>query len=492
MPNSVLIAVLATFKKLPKHNIKTLTDGLRHAILTEALQADDCLPSSRQLANALGLARSTIVTVYEQLIAEGYLQARAGSATRVAPNLTLPVQWQTPPPTHALAAAVSHTANNLHLQHLAQQELTPLPHQPFSVAVPQDQVQLDAHWHRISKRIVQSPLYAPTGYGPAQGDLSLREQLVEYLRQARNVHCHAEQIIITDGAQQALYLASKVLLQAKDTAIIENPVYPGLHAVLQDRQVNIRAIKLDEQGMQVPTLLADNISARAVFVTPSHQYPMGMPLSMARRMALLQWAKQQHAWIVEDDYDSELRYQGLPFPAMQGLSPQQVIYIGTFSKVLAPSLRLGYVVVPPVLIDAFRGAKSIISRSSANLTQHTIAAYMQAGYFNNHIRRIRMVYAERKAYLSTLLSQAIPQLSLLPSDQGMHVVAMLPPCTDDVAIAATARAHGIALRAISPMCVGQAHLSGLMFGFGGFNHAQLQTAVSRLQPIIVAALQHSA
>ena len=478
MPNSVLISVLATFKKLPKNNIKTLTDALRHAILTEELQANDCLPSSRQLANALGLARSTIVTVYEQLIAEGYLQARAGSATRVAPNLVLPMQWQSPLQTHTAASSGQPTTNNLHLQRLAQQELTPLPHQPFSVAVPQDQVQLDTHWHRISKRIVQSPLYAPTGYGLAQGDLALREQLVKYLRQARNVHCHVEQIIITDGAQQALYLASKVLLQAQDTAIIENPVYPGLHAILQDRQVNIRAIKLDEQGIQVSTLLADNISARAVFVTPSHQYPMGMPMSMARRMALLQWAKQQQAWIVEDDYDSELRYQGLPFPAMQGLSPQQVVYIGTFSKVLAPSLRLGYMVVPPVLIDAFRGAKSIISRSSTDLTQHTIAAYMQAGYF-------------RADYLSTLLSQVIPQLHLLPSDQGMHVVAMLPPNTDDVAITATALAHGIALRAISPMCVGQPHISGLMFGFGGFNHTQLQSAVSRLQPIIDAALQQA-
>ena len=145
MPNSVLIAVLATFKKQPKHNIKSLAVGLRHAIHTEALQANDCLPSSRQLAAALGLARSTIVTVYEQLIAEGYLQARAGSATCVAPKLTLPMQWQAPPQTHAPAPTHNHTANNLHLQRLAQQELTPLPHQPFSVAVPQDQVQLDAH-----------------------------------------------------------------------------------------------------------------------------------------------------------------------------------------------------------------------------------------------------------------------------------------------------------------------------------------------------------
>ena len=481
MSKTTLIPALASFKKQPKNNVQALSDCLRRAITSGQLQANDALPSSRHLASTLNLARSTIITVYEQLIAEGYVHAQAGSATRVCAELPLHGVLSMPTPTKQLA----HTnAVPAHAQVLAQQHITALPHQPFAIAVPQDQLRLDAHWQRLSKRIAVSPLYAATGYESSQGHLRLREQLVQYLRQARGVVCDAEQIIITEGAQQALYLTSKVLLQAHDTAVIENPVYPGLLAVLQDRQAHIHAVDVDEQGLLVPQLSAAGIQARAVFVTPSHQYPLGMPLSMSRRWALLEWARQQQAWIIEDDYDSELRYHGLPFPALQGLNPQQVIYIGTFSKVLAPSLRLGYVVVPHDLIAAFRGAKSLISRSTADFYQHVLAEYMRHSHFDNHIRRIRKICAQRQAHLRKALHTQIPALQILPSDQGMHMVALLPPSMNDVSLVEQALPLGLALRALSPTYVGAAKQAGLLLGFGGYSAAQLDSAVATLKQLL--------
>jgi GntR family transcriptional regulator/MocR family aminotransferase len=362
--------------------------------------------------------------------------------------------------------------------------LSPLPSVPFSIAVPEGDVAMDDHWRRLSNRVRASQSAAPSGYGDPRGLLSLRKAISDYLRKARAVSCGPENILITEGTQQGLYLAAKVLLTAGDVAWAEDPAYPGLTAVLDECGILTQRIPVDTQGFDVVRALETSPNARVAFVTPSHQYPMGMPLSMARRLALVEWARRSSAWIVEDDYDSELRYAGQPFPAMQGLDRQRVIYLGTFSKVLAPSLRLGYLVAPECLIEAFIGARALLGRGSPLTEQHVVAAYMKEGYFEAHIRRIRGVYAERRAALIDALHQELPWLRIQPSDQGMHLVVLLPEAMDDVKIATAANMAGVALRALSPMCSDRLRLSGLMLGFGGFSNEQLKTAVHKLRRVV--------
>lgn len=469
---------------------RQLAEALRNAISRGELTAGERLPSTRALAESLGVSRGTVTEAYEQLMAEGCLDAQPGSSTRVAATLHEPSVSRhlrlgsdvdcipSPPLSAARYTAVS-------------ERLAPLPSVPFSVAVPEGAVAMDDHWRRLSNRVRVSQVAAPSGYSDPRGLLTLREAIADYLRKARAVRCGPENIIITEGTQQGLYLAARVLLSPGDAAWAEDPAYPGLTSVLEERGVDVQRIAVDSQGFNVASALETCPVSEAAFVTPSHQYPMGMPMSMPRRLALVEWARKSGGWIVEDDYDSELRYAGQPFPAMQGLDSSRVIYLGTFSKVLAPSLRLGYVVAPDCLVKAFVGARALMGRGSPLTEQHVIAAYMKEGYFETHIRRIRGIYAERRKALIDALQLELPALRIQPTDQGMHIVVWLPDGLDDVAVATAANKMGIALRALSPMCSGNLKLSGLMLGFGGFKGEQLSGAVRRLRRVLEEVGHHS-
>lgn len=462
---------------------RQLAEALRNAISRGELAAGERLPSTRALAESLGVSRGTVTEAYEQLMAEGCLDAQPGSSTRVAatlhePNVSVQLRprnasdcMPSPPQSAAPYAAIA-------------ERLAPLPSIPFSVAVPEGAVAMDDHWRRLSNRVRASQVSAPSGYSDPRGLLTLREAIADYLRKARAVRCGPENIIITEGTQQGLFLAARVLLSPSDAAWAEDPAYPGLTSVLEERGIQVQRITVDSQGFDVTRALAVCPAPRAAFVTPSHQYPMGMPLSMPRRLALIEWARKSGGWIVEDDYDSELRYAGQPFPAMQGLDSSRVIYLGTFSKVLAPSLRLGYIVAPDSLVKAFAGVRALVGRGSPLTEQHVIAAYMRGGYFETHIRRIRSVYAERRQVLIDALKLELPELRIQPADQGMHIVVWLPDGLDDVAVAMAANKAGIALRALSPMCSSNLQLSGLMLGFGGFTGEQLSDAVCRLRQVL--------
>lgn len=462
---------------------RQLADELRKAIASGAMVPGERLPSSRVLATSLGLSRGTVTEAYEQLTAEGCLEAQAGSSTRVASSLS--GLLLAPQSLHSKDAGRTSLppASASRYPAMADQ-LAPLPSVPFSVAVPEGDVALDDHWRRLSNRIRASRAAGPSGYKDPMGLPSLREAIADYLRKARAVRCGPENIIVTEGTQQGLYLAAKVLLAPGDAAWAEDPAYPGLTSVLEDRGVRVHRIAVDAQGFDVTCALEASPAAKAVFVTPSHQYPLEMPLSMPRRLALIEWARRQGAWIVEDDYDSELRYAGQPFPAMQGLDRDRVVYLGTFSKVLAPSLRLGYMVVPECLVKAFIGARALMGRGSPSTEQHVIAAYMKEGYFETHIRRIRGVYGERRQVLIDALQSELPEFRVQPADQGMHLVVWLPKGLDDVELAAAARKEGIALRPLTPMCATHQKLSGLMLGFGGFTAEQLRDAVRRLRRVL--------
>ncbi|WP_186022869.1 PLP-dependent aminotransferase family protein [Burkholderia gladioli] len=519
---------------------RQLAQALRDAIRRGGLLPGEPLPATRQLAAALGLARGTVIEAFEQLVAEGFLVSRGRTGTWVAPALNLPVAAMGLRPGQARpgrdaepasragwagtvggvggAAGTAEAAEAAEAgdsrRHTASvtgenpagpsrlpgpaamyaaiaADFEPLPPIPFAVSVPGGATLPDAAWRRLGNRLRARGPAAPSGYGDTRGVDALREAIAAYVRRARSVRCEAAQVIVTSGTQQGLYLATQVLLGEGERAWVENPAYRGITAILESigRREAIVRVPVDAEGLDVDAGLRLAPEARAAFVTPSHQYPLGMPLSVARRDALLDWARARDAWIVEDDYDSELRYAGHPFPALQGLDPRRVVYLGTFSKILFPSLRLGYAIVPPELVAAFRGARVLMDRHPPEADQHVLAAFIGEGHLDRHIRRVRGVYAASRARLIATLDAALPsELAWRePSDQGMHLVLWLAPGLDDRRVAAAALEAGVAVRPVSPMYAPGTARAGLVLGFGGYDEAVMEAAARRLAAVIVAA-----
>ncbi|MCC3748881.1 PLP-dependent aminotransferase family protein [Rouxiella badensis] len=463
-----------------------LARALKKAIQRGELKAGDPLPSTRTLASSLRLARGTVIEAFEQLIAEGFFEAVRGSGTRVANELSELSSPVTPrgkdleqPP--ALSAQAERYA-------LAGGKIKLLEPVPFAVSVPAGSTLPDDIWRRLGNRIRAKGPGAPSGYASPAGALPLREAIAEYVRKSRSVHCTPEQVIIAAGTQQGLYLSSQVLLDAGEKVWVEDPAYHGITSIFETtgRQAQMIRVPLDVEGLNVTRGIELCADAKAAFVTPSHQYPVGMPMSMARRLALIDWAKANRSWIVEDDYDTELRYAGHPFPSLQGLSPERVIYLGTFSKILFPSLRLGYVVVPEPLVDAYLGARMLIDRHPPSADQYVLASFMAEGHLDRHIRRMRGVYAEkREVLINAVIRHIAPELAVLqPGDQGMHMVLWLHKGIRDVEVVQYAIAAGVSVRAVSPMYSAGNERSGLILGLGGFTDEAIIGAVKKLAAII--------
>lgn len=431
---------------------RQLSQALRAAVRQGKLQAGDALPSTRVLATALRLSRGTVSVAYDQLIAEGVLTAQPGSGTRVAA-----IAAGTPPSPPSSGGPHGEPTLSERAQAFARFAggLKPLLPAPFTVSLPVGDTAPGDIWRRLGNRVRARGPGAPDGYGDPQGALPLRRAICEYVRQSRSVICTPEQIVVTCGTQQGLYLAAQILLDAGDRAWVEDPAYPGVTA----------------------------------FVTPSHQYPLGMPMSMAQRTALLGWAQANNAWIVEDDYDSEMRYDGHPFPALQGQDPARVIYLGTFSKVLFPSLRLGYAIVPPALVGAFCGARILMDRHPPNADQYVLAQFMAEGHLARHLRRMRSLYAEKRRVVIDAVSRHIAAglAELQPCDQGMHMVLWLRRGLDDRHIERLAQEAGVSVRALSPMYAAGHGRSGLILGLGGYGDRQVEQAVITLNQLLQTA-----
>lgn len=462
---------------------RQLVQALRDAVAHGELKPGESLPSSRALAEALRVSRRTVVEAFEQLVAEGVFTAQHGAGTRVAPLAPAPRTRRRTrdgivlPPAAQKFAAIAR-------------EFTALPQVPFAVSVPAGAAAPNEDWRRLGNRLRAGGTAAPAGYGEPQGALPLREAIADYLRRSRSVHCEASQVVITTGTQQGLFLSCQVLLDPADTVWVENPAYRGITAILESIGPRERIVRVpvDAEGIEVEAGIAMAPQARAAFVTPSHQYPLGMPLGMARRKALLAWADRQQAWVVEDDYDSELRYAGHPFPSLQGLAPERVVYLGTFSKILYPSLRLGYAVVPEPLVDAYIGARVLMDRHPPTADQHVLAAFIAEGHLDRHIRRVRGVHAERRTFVIRTVEREIPAdlAWLQPSDQGMHLVLWLAPGIDDREVVRRAAEAGVAVRAVSPTYAGANPPAGLILGFGGFGDREIEEAARRLAGAIAA------
>ncbi|MEN3335584.1 MAG: GntR family transcriptional regulator / MocR family aminotransferase [Blastocatellia bacterium] len=465
---------------------RQLYEALRGAILAGQLKPGTRLQSTRELATELGVSRNTVMNAFEQLLAEGYLEGQVGSGTYVSRALpdemlfigaALPRAAQVSRKGRALSergAALAHTLLT------ASRNVSPV--RPFRPGTPA----LDAFpadlWSKLLARRWRNPPRELLGYGDAAGYRPLREAIAAYLGAARAVRCDAEQVIIVAGAQQALDLTARLLLNAGDAAWIEDPGYLGTRAAFLAAGARVVPVPIDDEGLDVQAGARSAPDARLVYVSPSHQYPLGVTMSLARRLALLEWARAAGAWIIEDDYDSEYRYARRPLAAMQGLDQDgRVIYLGTFSKVLFPSLRIGYVVAPADLVDAFVAARGVLSRFTPSIDQAVLADFIDEGHFTRHIRRMRTLYAERQNMLVEAARRELGGLlDLEPHDAGIHLVGWLRDGIDDRRAQEEAARQNVEAQALSAFSIKYHHRAGLMLGYAGYNEREIRVGVRRL------------
>jgi GntR family transcriptional regulator/MocR family aminotransferase len=455
---------------------------VRSAVLSGALRPGTRMPSSRSMASKLGVARASVVLAYEHLLAEGYVESRHGSGTFIAGDLTGLASRRRAVPRATKRAAPTSARSFSNFERSAMQSDT----RPFNTGRTLIDARTDETWRNLTRRAVRRLGANDLGYSDPAGLAELRENICDYLRAARAVRCDPGQIVITAGTQQAIDIAIRVLLAPGDEVWVEDPGYPLTHAQLLLAKARLHPVPVDAQGLVVGAGRRMAPRARVAFVTPSHQFPTGVALSMARRLELLAWARQSGALIVEDDYTSEFRYSGPPLASLQGLdTTEQVIYVGTLNKALFPGLRLGYAVVPRALLGAFTGARYLIDRQPATLQQAVVSEFMQQGHFAAHIRRMRQQYRDqRDALAETLMRRAADRLDVAVPDQGMHLVAYLRDGSSDIAVEAGAQRAGIVVRAISRFYRSAPPRAGLMLGFSGFPRQSIVPAAARLAALV--------
>lgn len=470
---------------------RQLYDGLRQSILDGRLRAGQRLPATRVLAAELGLSRNTVLLAFELLVSEGYLESRVGAGTFVRDDL--PDRSPQVPDGVAAGAAGGEAGHALLSERgraIAGVRISSRGrrsgNRPFQPGAPDLAAFPFDVWSRLAARCLRLLPRAAFGYGDPAGFGPLREAIAAYLRTARAVRCEAEQVIVVGGAQQGLDLAARVLLDEGAPAWVEDPGYQGTRAAFVSAGVRPVPVPVDAEGLQVDVGAARAPDARLAYVTPSYQFPLGVTMSLPRRFQLLDWAERAGAWILEDDYDSEYRYAGPPLASLQGLDAAgRVIYLGTFSKVLFPALRIGYLVVPPALVDAFVAAKGAADRQGSVLEQAVLADFIAEGHFSRHVRRMRVCYQARQERLVEALRRKLDGVvTVRPADAGMHLVGWLPEGLDDAAVAAEAGAYGLTVPPLSFYASERRCPPGLVLGYPAFDDAAIDAGVTRLARLL--------
>lgn len=456
---------------------------LRSAILEGRLAAGERLPSTRDLALQIGVSRKTTLDVFERLIAEGYLHARAGSGTFVA-EATEGLRGRTPKMSPAEQLASPAPAPRTFA--------TPWNDAPDVLPKPRTKIAYDFvggvtekrlfpfdTWRRCIAHALRQQARGRGAYHDPAGDQSLRLAISRYLAFSRAVVCGWGDIVVTQGAQQAIDLLARVLVRPGDTVAVEDPGYPPVRIALQALGANVVPVPVDAEGLVVDALPAH---ARLVYVTPSHQFPLGMPMSLARRAQLLDWAQRHEALVVEDDYDSEFRFDGRPMESLKSLDATGcVAYVGTFSKTIFPELRIGYAVPPASLLVPLRRAKQVADWHSESLMQAALAKFMLDGDFGKYLRRMHKEYAARRnALLQHLRGPLAPWMTPLPSAAGIHMAAQLHAPLSEPAVMAVAEQVGVGLYGTARMYVGQPPQPGLLIGYGHVNVAEIDMGLAKL------------
>lgn len=474
---------------------------LREAILSGALRPGQRLSSSRSLAAQEGMARNTVLSAYARLEAEGYVKARRGSGHYVSPLLPAEAAGGRAAPMRARApsskGAVSDVAR-ISPEPRHRFEFVPgslrqaIPAVPFRVNFPAlDLFPLD-HWLRLQTRLVKEArargdAACLLGETEPQGEPSLRQAIAEHVSVSRGVQCQADDVVITAGAQHAVDLLLRVLTVSGDTIGLEDPCYPGALSAARAASLQISALMVDGEGASLPVARSGLSMPRVLLVCPSRQFPLGVTMSLPRRLALIEWARRQSAWVIEDDYDSEYRFEGRPIPSLQGLDGgQHVIYVGTFSKVLFPSLRIGFIVAPRPLLAPLVAARAVSGRHGSALEQRVLARFIADGHLARHVRRMRAVYEERQEALLAACRLRLGQaLTVQAADSGLQTLAWLDGSLDDQAIATHARALNMELAPLSRFRLHAQHPPALVLGFGGFSPEVIRSGVETLARLLV-------
>lgn len=456
---------------------------LQQAILSRELPAGTKVPSSRLLAAELGVGRNTVTQVYEQLALEGYVSSATGRGTFVADSAPDEIVFDDIPSRVEAAPAVLSTRG---ARLIAGAGVSKRQGGAFMPGVP-DVSRFPARvWSRLHAKYWRRLRPDLLTYAPGGGLASLRHALADYLRTSRSVHCSPEQIVVTTGIHQSIDLAVRLLSDAGDTIWTEDPCYWGVRSVLQVSGLDLKAIAVDEEGI-APTAVDLADPPKLILVTPSHQYPLGMVMSLARRRMLLEYARQNRCWIIEDDYDSEFRYGSRPLASLQGLDTAgQVIYVGSFGKTLFPGLRIGYIVVPEALAASFATASAELYREGQLLQQAVLAEFIAEGHFTSHIRRMRTLYGQRRELmLATIAKRYGDALEIVGGDAGLHLVLRLPDGVDDRAVAAEALAENIVVRPLSGYYARRDDAgSGLLIGYACVPDEEIEPAFETLAGVI--------
>ena len=468
-----------------------LYEQVRRAVLSGRLGPGARLPSSRTLAGELGLSRATVIQAYDRLWSEGYLEAKVGSGTRV--TATLPEERLAAPasarraPEHRAAVRLSRRAEAL-VPTLAGAGQLDVP-RPFLPGYPAIDLFPIAIWRRLAWRRLRSRNQVDLLRPPEPaGHPGLRSAIAEHLRLTRGVRCTAEQVVITTGTQQALARLSALLLDPGDAAWIEDPGYLGARRALGAAGARLVPVPVDGAGIDVDAGIAREPRARLAYVSPSHQFPTGATMSLERRLRLLQWSRDQDAWILEDDYDGEYRYEERPLQALQGMDGSgRVIYMGTFGKILFPSLRLGYAVLPASLVSAFVAARAADDGSPPLLEQLVLTDFLRGEHLARHLRRMRLVYRDRRdALLEALAQRCGSSLTPGPAGAGIHLAATLHR-GDDRVIAKLAAGRGLTAFALSEFALEPRAPGGLVLGFAGWSPVRLRNAVDLLAAVLAGS-----
>lgn len=478
---------------------RQLYDAVRTAILDGRLAAEARIPSSRDLMKQLGVSRTTVVTAIDLLIAEGYLQTIVGSGTFVSKEIpndrpfvnTRPIS---PEETTSRTRAPLSSYLSEHGLQLSKNATRPAGHFgnlcAFRPGIPAlDEFPVEV-WSQLVRRTWRELSPSQLTYGDPSGLRSLRESVAEYLRAHRGVRCNTDQVFIVNGTQQAIDVTARLTLGQGDQVLFENPGYPNARDAFNSLGAETIPVPVDQNGADFEAAVSRYPNARLAYVTPSHQYPMGVTLSIDRRMELIRWAGENNGLILEDDYDSEYRYGQKPIPAMQGLDSQQrTVYVGSFSKVIFPALSLGYVIVPAQMIRAFEYAMSLVSRPSSLVDQYVLTDFIREGHFGRHLRRMRKTYsARRDVFVEEIHKQLPGKLEVIGGEAGLHCAVRYQGNLRDRTAALQLEAAGVITRPLSeyyaPGTALGKQINGLVIGFACANFDQIREAVRTMAAIL--------
>ncbi|MEN6328184.1 MAG: PLP-dependent aminotransferase family protein [Syntrophomonas sp.] len=451
--------------------IRQIYEQIRLRILHGELCQGERLPSTRDLAESLSVSRNVVLEAYDQLIAEGYMTSRQGSGTYVAEG----AYWHT-----------SYLDQSLDLN---RNQATEMKYDKslidFRFGVPALDLFPKKKWSQMYQNVCADSPSSAFGYGAPEGCLELRQVLSHYLVKTRGVYCEPEQVIITTGAIQAIYLVANQMLSARDKLVTEDPLNINIRRIFLNTGADVLSIAVDEQGIRAD-LVPININLKLIYTTPSHQFPLGSTLSVQRRIELLKIARQTGCYILEDNYDNEFRFEGTPVSTLQGLDPERVIYTGTFSKILSPALRIGYLIVPPKLISEFRRLKNLLDHHSPTLNQLALARFIEQGYFERHIAKMKKVYKRRQEAILKGCGSYFPErVKVTGNSTGLHLIVEFNDVifTDEVLgklKKAGVNVYPVEMYAVNKGC----YNNKIMLGYGNVNEEEIIEGIKRIKSVL--------